>query len=157
MLSDPGGSLARPFQQEFCCLPLRPRRRLLYVSHFGAQSHSLPTRCLRFAFWLPIQRKTRFQLLVRLVWAGIQISLLDCCLHYSALAISRARWVLLKGFNISYIYPPFARLSWRTDVRAPRFAVPLYLVSTSRRASAWERGRPCARKVWQRGDICRKY
>jgi len=36
-------------QHERCCLPLMQRRRLPHLNDFGALSHALHTRCLRFA------------------------------------------------------------------------------------------------------------
>ncbi len=67
------------------------RRRLPQLTYFGAQSHSLHTRCLRFATWVtPMPRKTRFRLVASL---------------YRAELI--ARWVPLQGFsNASSLLPP---------------------------------------------------
>ena len=46
--------------------PARTTTRAPAIATFGAQSHGLSTRCLRFAGWItPPPRKTRFRLLAR--------------------------------------------------------------------------------------------
>ncbi len=64
MAPDPCGASARP--------PLKSTTRAPTTTHFGAQSHDLGTRCLRFAGRVaPPPRKTRFRLLVRLYRTGL--------------------------------------------------------------------------------------
>ena len=67
------------------------RRRLPQLTYFGAQSHSLHTRCLRFTTWVtPMLRKTRFRPVASLYRAGLA-----------------TRWVPLQGFsNASSLLPP---------------------------------------------------
>ena len=51
--------------------PCTPEYRGSHERSFDAQQHGFRTRCLRFAVRItPTPRKTRFQLLVRLYWAG---------------------------------------------------------------------------------------
>ncbi len=66
----------RPERQAFrrprCCLPPLTRRRLSREVAFGAQSHGLHPRCLRFA--TPVTRtprKTRFRAVATLTRAGL--------------------------------------------------------------------------------------
>jgi hypothetical protein len=55
-----------------CCLPLPTRRRLPRAYDFGAQSHGLHPRCLRFAAAVArTPRKTRFRLVATLGRAGL--------------------------------------------------------------------------------------
>src|SRR5262249_54067247 len=65
---------------------------------FEAQWPGFEARCLRFVGWLtPARRKTRFQVLVRLSWAGLL-----------------TRRASKKGFrSASYITSPFPKLAWR--------------------------------------------
>ena len=70
------GHLSRRLVALGCCLPLIQMRRLSRCTNFGAQSHGLFTRCLRFAAFLPgcpvvRPRKTHFQLVVNLGWVGL--------------------------------------------------------------------------------------
>jgi hypothetical protein len=67
------------------------RRRHPQLTYFGAQSHSLHTRCLRFTTWVtPMLRKTRFRPMASLYRAGLA-----------------TRWVPLQGFsNASSLLPP---------------------------------------------------
>jgi hypothetical protein len=73
---------------------------------FGAQSHSLHTRCLRFAVRVaPAPRKTRFRLLARLCRAGLT-----------------TRWVLSVRFLRCFLRrphrsPPYPGFAWRTVYR----------------------------------------
>jgi len=77
-----------------CGLPPLLRRRLPRHASFGALSHGLVTRCLRFAAWVtPGQRKTRFQLLAKLCRAGLA-----------------TRWVPIRGFRDAYISSSLSRL-----------------------------------------------
>ena len=62
---------ARPSRRPRCCLPLMTRRRLPRVANFGAQSHGLHLRCLRFAVTVTRPpRKTRFRAGASLTRAG---------------------------------------------------------------------------------------
>jgi len=55
-----------------CCLPLVTQRRLPRVCDFGAQSHGLHLRCLRFAVTVTqAPRKTRFRAGASLTRAGL--------------------------------------------------------------------------------------
>jgi hypothetical protein len=86
---------ARPFTAFRCGLPCFRRRRLPPQTPFGAPSHGLVTRCLRFAAWVaPGQRKTRFRLLAKLCRAGLV-----------------TRWVPIQGFRDAYISSPLSRLA----------------------------------------------
>src|SRR5262249_13714480 len=74
---------------------------------FEAQWPGFKARCLRFAGWLtPARRKTRFQVLVRLSWAGLL-----------------TRRASKKGFrSASYITSPFPKLAWRDPLFLPNKA-----------------------------------
>ena len=74
--------------------PFRPRRRLHTRMSFGAQSHGLGTRCLRFAAWVaPSRRKTRFRLQAKFYRTGFhpQGSIERFQLHHRVL-LSQALW-----------------------------------------------------------------
>ena len=72
LLSDPGGLVAPSHSARRFCLPLLRRRRLPPRILFGAPSHGLRTRCLRFAARVaPGPRKTRFRLVASLCRAGL--------------------------------------------------------------------------------------
>jgi hypothetical protein len=94
-----------------CCLPPMQRRRLPRQVYFGAQSHSLHTRCLRFAKWVtPMPRKTRFRLVANLYRTGLI-----------------TRRIPRQGFNNDlYVASPLSRLSWRTALH------PLFYFYSSR-------------------------
>ena len=63
---------AWPFRRSRCCLPLMARRRLPRLANFGAQSHGLHLRCLRFAATVTrTPRKTRFRAGASLTRAGL--------------------------------------------------------------------------------------
>jgi hypothetical protein len=64
---------ASPLSALPCCLPLPLRRRLLPFPDFGALSHGLLVRCLRFAVpaFPDPQRKTRFRLVANLCRTGL--------------------------------------------------------------------------------------
>ena len=63
---------ARPFRRPRCCLPRVARRRLPRIANFGAQSHGLHLRCLRFAASVTRSpRKTRFRAVASLTRAGL--------------------------------------------------------------------------------------
>ena len=63
---------ARPFRHPRCCLPLMARRRLPQVVDFGALSHGLHLRCLRFAAAVTrAPRKTRFRAAATLTRTGL--------------------------------------------------------------------------------------
>jgi hypothetical protein len=68
LLSDPGRTDPSGLTTEPARPPLCPQRRLPRPNQsFGAPSHGLSTRCLRFAVWVaPEPRKTRFPLLAAL-------------------------------------------------------------------------------------------
>ncbi len=84
------GAAARP--------PLREPRGLLRPESFEAQSPGLKAGCLRFAGWVaPPPRKTRFQVLVKLSWAGLL-----------------TRRVSSKGFRVISSSSP--KLSWRNPL-----------------------------------------
>src|SRR5262249_39919569 len=85
---------------------------------FEAQWPGFEARCLRFVGWLtPARRKTRFQVLVRLSWAGLL-----------------TRRASKKGFrSASYITSPFPKLAWRD----PLFLFFLVLMSS---AETWVPG-----------------
>ena len=56
------------------CLARPPRltkTKALHEGNFGAQSHGISTRCLRFAVRSPAPRKTRFWLPARLYQTGL--------------------------------------------------------------------------------------
>ena len=76
-----------------------------HEAYFGAQSHGLGTRCLRFAGWItPPPRKTRFWLLARLYQTGLA-----------------TRRVPTKGFRVTYVisssFPKLrgARFVWQNS------------------------------------------
>ncbi len=76
------------------------------VVYFGARSHGLQTRCLRFASRItPATRKTRFRLVASLNRAG----LITC-------GIPR------KVSDVFYILPPSPGFSWRTVKQTLRFS-----------------------------------
>jgi hypothetical protein len=67
----PAGPERQAIRRSRCCLPLLTRRRLPQVVDFGAQSHGLHLRCLRFAAAVTrALRKTRFRLVATLGRAG---------------------------------------------------------------------------------------
>ena len=75
-------------------------------TNFGAQSHGLPTRCLRFVGCLP-HRHARLASgwLASLFRAGVN-----------------TRWVLPKGFRL--FLPPFPGFAWRTQIKVSKEATP---------------------------------
>jgi hypothetical protein len=85
------------------------RRRLPQLTYFGAQSHSLHTRCLRFATRVtPEPRKTRFRLVANLCRAGLT-----------------ARWVPLQGFsNASSLLPPCPSFPGARGLKYEMFSQP---------------------------------
>ena len=110
LLFDPGGT-GHARLDFFYGAPMRPSELNDAVgSHdskpFGAQSHGLHTRCLRFAVRVaPTPRKTRFRLLARLCRAGLA-----------------ARWVLNVRFPRFFLWrhhrsPPYPGFAWRTVYR----------------------------------------
>lgn len=70
---DPGGPQCLAFAALRCCLPRPLQRRLLTIPDFGAQSHGLLVRCLRFAVpaFPDPPRKTRFRLVASLCRTGL--------------------------------------------------------------------------------------
>ena len=80
-----------PLQRVDTAFRTSPKRRLPQLTYFGAQSHGLHTRCLRFATRVtPMPRKTRFRLVASLYRTGFI-----------------TRWVPLQGFsNASSLLPP---------------------------------------------------
>jgi len=67
----PAGPERQAIQRSRCCLPLLARRRLPQLVNFGAQSHGLHRRCLRFAVTVTRPpRKTRFRLVTTLGRTG---------------------------------------------------------------------------------------
>ena len=90
----PYGTPARP--------PQFGKRRLPRSLHFGAPSHGLGTRCLRFAGWVaPPPRKTRFPLSARLYGTGLA-----------------TRRVRAKGFRECFLHTlsPFPGFAWRNQI-----------------------------------------
>ena len=68
----PAGPERQAIQRSRCCLPLLTRRRLPRIVDFGAQSHGLHLRCLRFATTVTrVPRKTRFRAAADLTRAGL--------------------------------------------------------------------------------------
>jgi hypothetical protein len=68
----PVGPERQAIRRSRCCLPLVTRRRLPRVCDFGAQSHGLHLRCLRFATAVTrAPRKTRFRAVASLTRAGL--------------------------------------------------------------------------------------
>jgi len=68
----PAGPERQAIRRSRCCLPLLARRRLPRIVDFGAQSHGLHLRCLRFAVTITrAPRKTRFRLVATLGRAGL--------------------------------------------------------------------------------------
>ena len=71
-LQTPAGPERQAIQRSRCCLPLLTRRRLPQIVDFGAQSHGLHLRCLRFAAAVTrTPRKTRFRAVASLTRAGL--------------------------------------------------------------------------------------
>ena len=71
LLSDLGGTAHQAYWVYRCCLPRISPCRLPRSTDFEAQSHSLQTRCLRFAARVtPEPRKTRFRLGASLAGRG---------------------------------------------------------------------------------------
>ena len=68
----PVGPERQATRRSRCCLPLVARRRLPRLVNFGAQSHGLHLRCLRFATAVTrAPRKTRFRAVASLTRAGL--------------------------------------------------------------------------------------
>ena len=68
----PMGPGRQAIRRPRCCLPLLTRRRLPRIVDFGAQSHGLHLRCLRFAVTVTRSpRKTRFRAVASLTRAGL--------------------------------------------------------------------------------------
>jgi hypothetical protein len=68
----PVGPERQAIRRSRCCLPLLTRRRLPRKYDFGAQSHGLHLRCLRFAAAVTrAPRKTRFRAVASLTRAGL--------------------------------------------------------------------------------------
>jgi hypothetical protein len=68
----PAGPERQAIRRSRCCLPPLTRRRLPRLVDFGAQSHGLHLRCLRFAAAVTrAPRKTRFRLAATLGRAGL--------------------------------------------------------------------------------------
>jgi hypothetical protein len=67
----PAGPERQAIWRSRCCLPPLTRRRLPRIVDFGAQSHDLHLRCLRFAVTVTqAPRKTRFRAVASLTRAG---------------------------------------------------------------------------------------
>jgi len=98
VLSDPGRTgCSRPIR----CIGMASVHRTTKAptrGNFGAQSHGLNTRCLRFVRWVArTRRKTRFRLLAKLCRTGLN-----------------TRRVRLKGFEVILTSrPPFPGFAWR--------------------------------------------
>ena len=72
LIQTPVGPERQAIRRSRCCLPLVTRRRLPRVCDFGAQSHGLHLRCLRFATAVTrALRKTRFRAVASLTRAGL--------------------------------------------------------------------------------------
>jgi len=68
----PVGPEHQAVRRSRCCLPRVTRRRLPRLANFGAQSHGLHLRCLRFATAVTrAPRKTRFRAVASLTRAGL--------------------------------------------------------------------------------------
>jgi hypothetical protein len=95
LLSDPGRTDVSGHYNTPARPPHIQPRRLHTRGNFGAQSHGLGTRCLRFARWVArTRRQTRFRLLAKLSRAGLV-----------------TRRVPTKGFlDASYISSSFPKL-----------------------------------------------
>ena len=90
-----------------CCLPQLEKRRLSQCLDFGAQSHGLSARCLRFAAFLPgfpvVQpRKTRLPVGDHPCWAGLSPARVPC-----------------EVSTLSTSFPPHPSFAWRTAILIP--------------------------------------
>jgi hypothetical protein len=104
LLSDPGGTSALGRYRASMLSSTKWKASTPTTNtNFGAQSHGLPTRCLRFAGWItPPPRKTRFRMAGQPCPGGSDYPLGP-----------------IERFQV--IHPPFPGFAWRTQFTASKW------------------------------------